>query len=176
MYEIIIFVAAAICCLWVVYAVVFLAPWLPTFTRDFDRIAKKANLKSGDTFCEIGSGDGRVSLYMAKRFPKSRIIGVEISFVLFITSIVRKRFQKNKNIKFFRCDFYSFDISSVDVVYVFATPHSSGKLSKHLYKKMKNGSRVISYNFELPFDRSVERWIDEVDDDGMKLYVYDIVN
>ena len=176
MCEIFIFIALVIFCFWSVYTVVFLAPWLPTFTRDLERIAQKTDLKPGNTFCEIGSGDGRVSLYMAKRFPKSRIIGVEISFVLFIFSVVRKRFQKNKNIQFIRCDFYGFNISAIDVMYVFATPHSSSKLSKHLYKNMKNGSRVISYNFELPFDKSVKRWIDKVDDDGMNLYIYDIVN
>ncbi|PID52015.1 MAG: hypothetical protein CR972_03875 [Candidatus Moraniibacteriota bacterium] len=155
MIEILFSIFVVILCVWIIYTVLFLAPWLPTFSRDMKRIVEIANLDEGDVFCELGSGDGRVSFYVSEKSPQAKIIGVEISYILHSIASVKKMFSHAKNITFKREDIYRTNLSDVDVIYVFATSRSANRLARYLQKSVKKGSRIISYNFQLPFESKV---------------------
>lgn len=51
-------------------------------------------------FLEIGSGDGRVSLFVAKHFPEMQVFGREIALPLFFVSKIRQYFSKSDNLHF----------------------------------------------------------------------------
>lgn len=61
-----------------------LAPFVPTKTRDLERVARILDLQPGETFLEIGSGTAKVSLFLAKKFPESKIEGIELSPLFYL--------------------------------------------------------------------------------------------
>src|SRR6056297_3585847 len=148
--EIVIFIIALIFLVSIIWPCFSLAGWVPTLKKDLKRIAKIVDLKPGQTFCELGAGNGRVSFFIAKKFPKSNIIAIELALPFFIIGKIREIFGSEKNISFKWKNLFKKDLSKVDVVYIFA-------LLKTLYKKLrlkfekelKSGAKVISYAFKM---------------------------
>lgn len=67
------------------------APWLPTRNRDIERIVRIMNIQKNDVCYELGSGDGRVSVYLAKESEAS-VIGIEVFPLLHAIAMLRARF------------------------------------------------------------------------------------
>src|SRR5688572_29583519 len=60
------------------------APFLPTYTQTADRMIEKLNLKQGDKFADLGSGDGRLVIAAAQKGAEAH--GYEINPVLVLWS------------------------------------------------------------------------------------------
>ena len=65
----------------VAVAGVSFAPWVPTKKSDFARIFQLANLKAGETFYDLGCGNGQLVIYAVKNF-QAKAIGLEIALPL----------------------------------------------------------------------------------------------
>lgn len=50
-----------------------MAPWVPTRSKDIQRLLELLHMSPGEKFLEIGSGDGRVSLAVARTFTRAHI-------------------------------------------------------------------------------------------------------
>lgn len=127
------------------------APWVPTKRKDLQRILRLSNVKKGDVFFELGSGDGRVSSFIAKH-SQATIIGIERAFPLFLVSRFRAMFlgETQKRLHFRWNDFFKVDLSDADVIFTFGMPqHLAGKLKRKLEKELKKGTRVLSYVFHI---------------------------
>ncbi len=124
------------------------APWVPVKKRDIERINKLANLKPGQKFIELGSGDGRVSHYIAENNPEVEIVGVEISWPVFLMSKVRTLFNPLNNYKLILGDAYKQNIKDADVIFFYFLPRTmESRLKKKLLQEMKPGAKAISYVF-----------------------------
>jgi len=132
------------------YAAAAGAPWVPTWKKDFVRISHLANLKPGETFVELGCGNGRVCRAVAKQFPEAHIIGVELSLLQFLIAWVQASVSGCKNIEIKFGNAFSQDLSQVDVVYMFLMPETYQKIRSKLETDLKPGSRVISYVWPVP--------------------------
>jgi len=126
-----------------------LAPWVPTWRKDFPRVFKLAALKPGEVFYDLGCGNGKLVLYAAKNF-KVKSIGLEIAIPLFLICKLRQFFRWDKNLNFKFKNFYNENLNCADVVYVFGRPETlKDKFKQKLKKELKPGSRVISYAFPI---------------------------
>lgn len=175
--------------MWIIYLIglIFLAslayaagagaPWVPTWKKDFERIFKLANLKSGETFIELGCGNGRVCRAVAARTPLLTkegmgvvsVIGVELSLLQFLIAWVQAKLSGRKNVQIKFGNAFRQDLSKVDVVYMFLMPETYEKIRAKLEKELKPGSRVISYVWP------IQGWIpDQIDEaeDSQKIYLY----
>ncbi len=124
--------------------------WVPTVKKDLKRILKVINLKPGQTFCELGAGNGRVSFFIGKKFPKSKIIALELALPLFIIGKIREFFYSGNNVTFKLKNLFKQNLSDVDVVYVFGLPSKlNTKLKEKFEKDLKSGAKVVSYVFEV---------------------------
>lgn len=132
------------------YAGRSLAPWLPAHRKDLADINQLIKLSPGEKFCELGSGDGRVSLYIAQHNPDSFVVGIEYFYPLYVWSYVRARLLGIKNIKFVYGNLYAHNLDAYNVVYVFGMIET---LNKRLLDKFKNelkpNTRIVSYIFEI---------------------------
>ena len=61
----------------VILPVFFGAPWHPLLPGTIKRILRFADIRPGETICDLGCGEGRVLITSAKEFS-TRAIGVEI--------------------------------------------------------------------------------------------------
>lgn len=149
-----------------------LAPWMPTRKRDLERIFKLAKLKPGETFYELGCGNGRVVIY-ASEHHNIKAVGIEMAFFLYLVCKIRQVFIGNKNLTFKCKSLFREDLSPADVIYVFGMEGSLKKrLRKKLEKELKPGARVISYSFPIaPWQPVIK---DKPSEKDLAIYLYKI--
>jgi hypothetical protein len=146
-----------------------LAPWVPAWNKDLKRVAKLADMKEGEVFYELGSGDGRVCRYISRNC-NVRSVGIELALTLVVYCWIHKAICRDKNLTYRCANLFKTDLSEADVVYLFALPRSIEKLKHKLQKELKPGSRVISYTFPIHNWEPTE--IDKPEKDAMAIYLY----
>lgn len=124
------------------------APFVPTSSKMIHDILEKANLKKGQTFIELGSGDGRVVRFAVKHYGVSGI-GIEFHPLLVWYSNFVSKITGLKNITFKRQNFFSTDLSKANVLFLFLLPKALRKLRPKILKECKKGTLVISHGFKI---------------------------
>ncbi len=153
----------------IAYAAAKGAPWVPTWKRDIDRLTKLIDLKPGETFYELGCGDGRVCTNVSDAFPEARVIGVELGIPQWLVAQARRiRRGTARLLSFKLADLHKLPLHDADVVYMFLMPEPYARLKPKLEAELKPGARVVSYVWP------VEGWIPEkIDTEGKSiLYFY----
>jgi len=147
--SLIIFLFAVLVLLPVALAWKSFAPWVPTRNRDIDRIFALANLKKGQVFYDLGSGDGKMLIYASQKFGASAV-GIEAAFPLVIVSRLRQFFGQNKGIKIKWKSLFRQNLAEADVVYIFGTQGTLDQsFQAKLTAELKPGAKVISYAFSI---------------------------
>ena len=96
------------------YSACYWAPGIDTLDQAeaamLQRYAERAQLEDGQTILELGCGWGSLTLWMAERYPNSRIVGVSNSHRQrhFIESAIRQRGLNN--VQIITCDINAFSI------------------------------------------------------------------
>ena len=107
-----------------------------------------ANVKKTDLLYDLGCGDGRIVVTAAKKYG-CKALGFDID-----PARVRESLDsvKEANLEHLvtieQKDIFDLDLSKADVVTLFLLPELNVKLIPQL-KKMKPGSRVVSYKFDI---------------------------
>ena len=116
------------------------APWLPTYKKDFERIANLIKIRPRLTFYDLGSGNADLLFYLSKQYG-IHCIGIEISPVLYLYSKIKSLFYKNVTIKY--GNFFNHDLKKADIIYCFLTPKVHHKLKEKLRKEIKKETIII---------------------------------
>jgi cyclopropane fatty-acyl-phospholipid synthase-like methyltransferase len=131
--------------------IISLAPWIPTRKKDLERIGRMASLKDGEVFYDLGSGDGRLVLYMAGKHPGSSAIGLELFWPAALFSWIKHKLDGPKNAKIRLANALKADLRNGDAIFLFAMPESlTKKLMAKLKAELKPGSRIIPSSFHFP--------------------------
>lgn len=126
----------------------FGAPFLPTLKGPTTEALDLIDLKPGQTFIDLGCGDGRVLIIAAQRGLKA--IGYELNPFLVVYAWLRTRRYGGK-VKIRWANFWRADLSKVDGVFVFLVDHYMGRLDKMLTKYSKNHQiKLVSHAFKIP--------------------------
>ena len=103
----------------------------------------------GKKIVDLGSGDGRVVIRLARNGAKAE--GIEINPILILISkFVSKIRGVSKNTKFYWQSFWDFDLSSYDGVIIYGISYIMPRLEGKLKKELKKNSFVISQAYKLP--------------------------
>ena len=95
----------------VIIPVFFGAPWHPLSDENIDRIIKFADLQPGETFYDLGSGDGRV-LIAATREKCVQGVGVEIDPIkVWLSKYFTITAELTDRVCIYRGNMYDFDVS-----------------------------------------------------------------
>ncbi len=125
-------------------------PYLPTpiaaIKRLFNYLDDHSLLKKDMKLVDLGAGDGRIILYSAEHYGLDSV-GVEINEEL-IQSALQKIAQKgiDDRCRVVEQDFYNFDISGFDIIFLFVLP-SNHKYLKHVIETIKEGALVITVRY-----------------------------
>src|SRR5215472_1352609 len=93
-----------------------LAPYVVSPQQIVDRMLEMADLKSGETLYDLGSGDGRILVTAVQRF-RARAVGIEISDALVKSTEDRiQRLGLQNDARVIHGDFLGVDLSPADVV------------------------------------------------------------
>ncbi len=122
------------------------APYVPSQEKTVQKMVSFANIKPGERAIDLGSGDGRIIIALAKAGAEAH--GYEINPAL--VWLARKKIKKEgleKNAFIHLKDFWSVDFSDFDVVTVFGITHIMGFLKRKCKKELGTNGRVISNSF-----------------------------
>lgn len=130
------------------------APYVPVRKKDIEDAMSLAKIKPGEWMADLGCGDGRVLLGALNK--GANVVGYEISPILtWISRYRTRRFKDRATI--LRKNFFHADLSTFDVICVFALIRLMPRLEEQLNKQAKPGLRVVSFAFDMPGWKLVEQ-------------------
>ncbi len=122
------------------------APFVPAEPEVVARIIKLAQIKKGQIFYDLGSGDGRLVIYAAMQGAKA--YGVEIDRLrVFYSRLWIKFLGLSQKAQIIQKNFFEVDLSEADVVCLFLLQETNQKLKEKIKREVKKGALVISYAF-----------------------------
>lgn len=129
-----------------VYALFFGAPYVPIPKNGLDKMIEFADIKPGQKTVDLGSGDGRIIIALAK--AGAIVHGYEINplLVLWTMRKIKKEGLEGKAFVYLK-SFWDVDLSSYDVVTLFGIRKIMGRLREKLDKELKPGAKIISFGF-----------------------------
>lgn len=132
-----------------VYALLFGAPYVPIPKYGLDKIIEYANIKPGQKAVDLGSGDGRIMIAMAK--AGAIVYGYEVNplLVWWTKRKIKQEGLEGKAFVYLK-SFWDADLSSFDVVTLFGVRKIMIKLQAKLDKELKPGAKIISFGFSFP--------------------------
>ena len=126
------------------------APYVPTGPRRARELLSFAGVRPDDVFCELGSGDGHVSVE-AVRAGASRSVGYDILGTMVALARTRARLSgMAARCVFRRGDIRKLDISDATLAYCYLLPGVTDILAAGTLLTLKPGARVLCSTFEIP--------------------------
>jgi len=104
------------------------------------------------TIVDLGSGSGQLSWHIARAMPDAHVIGIELSLIPWLRSVVHQRLYGPTNLEYKRVDFWTYDISHTDAVVTYLMEFLMERVSEKLRKELKPGALVVSSKFQLRGD------------------------
>ncbi len=136
-------------------AVVYIIPMLngpvyvPSADEDVAKMIKLAKLKKGERVVDLGSGDGKIVIELAKQ--GFRVDGYEINPFLVKKSqakIAELNLEKKATIH--AKSLWRADLSQYNVVMLYGTTYIMPKLQNKARRELPKGARIISNFFTFP--------------------------
>jgi len=133
------------------YNIVFYGypPFISSSQDSIVKIIKATDIKGEETVYELGCGRARFLKTIEGLYPKTKLIGVENLFSVYLSSKLRLKFQ-GSHIKLLNEDFFKLNLSDANIIYCYLNNTTMIKLGEKIIKKCKSGTQVISQTFTLP--------------------------
>ncbi len=124
------------------------APFFPTPASAIRRALREASLAPGETFYDLGAGNGKALLIAEKEFG-ARAAGFEISILFYWIAKINLLLHRSRA-TILAQNFFSADLRGGDVVFCFLAIRTMQKMEDKIKAQFKPGVRVIVYAFPLP--------------------------
>lgn len=147
-------------------------PFVP-ISRSVVHVLRYAiQLPAGSVFYDLGSGDGRIVIAMAKEYPESTCIGIEKDLLAYCISRLRLIVSRTPNAHFLYGDMYSVSISDATHIYAYLFSQTINKLFPRITAECKPGTEIILCDF--PFSALQPKSIETIGTGFKKhtLYTY----
>jgi SAM-dependent methyltransferase len=146
------------------FVIPFGAPFLPTMKKQRQDALDMLELRPGQVFVDLGSGDGSLLVLAAER--GLRAVGYEINPFLWLYSWARTR-RFGRRVRVHLKSFWRADLSAADGVFVFLITHHMQRLAKLINARQgKKPLRVVSHAFKIPAKKPARK------SGALFLYIY----
>jgi len=113
------------------------------------RMLQLAKVEERDIVYDLGSGDGRTVITSCNEFG-AQAVGVELRADLVKRSTDEiRRLKLTGRGKIIQTDFFNFDLSDATVITLYLNTSTNARLRPKLEKELKDGTRVVSHDFEI---------------------------
>ena len=124
-------------------------PYVPTPQVVVDRMLDLAQVKTGETVIDLGSGDGRIMIEAATKYG-ARGFGVEIDPLLVKRSNENaRRAGVADRVKFLQQDLFKTDFHEANVLTLYLLPDVNLALRPKILAELKPGARVVSHDYNM---------------------------
>jgi SAM-dependent methyltransferase len=159
--ELIFLASFSLITFFLIYSTLKGSPYVPTNKKIIEHILKNVKLKKGQTFLEIGCGDGRMLRTAVKKYQVNGI-GIEVNPLIFFWAKFLTRLQKINEIKYYRSDIIRNNLPTADVIYLFLMPKLIEKINHKLKKELNRGTLIISHGFKIkPFTKYLKSTLNQ---------------
>ncbi len=139
------------------------AIYVPSKKEKINKIIEFAEVKPGEKAVDLGSGDGRLVIALAKAGAEA--YGYEVNPILVRKSKINIRRAGLENKAFINWgSFWQADLSEFDIIIIYGMKHVMGRLEKKLRKELKKDARIVSNTFKFP------TWSPKKKDNNIYLY------
>jgi protein-L-isoaspartate O-methyltransferase len=125
------------------------AVYLPTHKRTVGKMIELAEVKSGDVAVDLGSGDGRLVIALAKAGAEAHGYEINPLLVFLARKKIRKAGLQNKAFIHLK-NFWKEDFSRFNIITIFGISFAMEPLEKKFKKELKTGTRIISNVYTFP--------------------------
>jgi hypothetical protein len=141
------------------------APYLPSDKKSVAKMVALANICPGEKTVDLGSGDGRIVIAMAKAGAEAH--GYELNLFLVWWSRYKIRKAKLSGRAFIHWkSFWKEDLGKFQAITMFTLPYFMPRLEKKLGKEMKSEAVFISNASPLP------NWQYKIKEADQGIYAY----
>lgn len=121
----------------------------PSGMKEVSIIVDFSNAQHGKKAAELGSGDGRIVIALAKKGAETHGYEVNPFLVYKSRKNIRKAGLENRAFIHWK-SFWDVDLSAYDVITTFQVSFIMKKLEAKLMKELKPGSLIISHHWTFP--------------------------
>ncbi len=130
-------------------------PFVATKKEKISTIIKLADIKSGQTVIDLGSGDGRLLLESAKKGAMA--IGYELNPYLVLITIIRVKLNGLSHlVKIHKKNLWASDLKVADVIFVYGRKKTMQKFQNFVYKNAKKGTRFVVNDNPFPTKKPIK--------------------
>lgn len=127
----------------------FGAPFEPTDEKKIKKMIRLVRIKKGEKAVDLGSGDGRIVIALARAGAEAH--GYEINpFLVLISKWNIKKAGLGGKAFIHWGSFWNANFRNYKIVLLFQFSTIMNRLEKKLKKELKKGSRVVSYYWKFP--------------------------
>ncbi len=123
-------------------------PFVPTPYETVEEMLKLANVGPGDYVIDLGSGDGRIVIAAGKKGAYGHGVDIDPKRI----SEARRNAEKagvDDKVLFVEGNLFETDFSKATVVTMYLLNSVNMKLRPHMLDKLKPGTRLVSYYFNM---------------------------
>ena len=125
-------------------------PWVPTSKKALDELCNFISIKSNDIFYDLGCGDGRVVIEIAKRYG-IKAVGIEVRPDL--VEVARQNVLKEgvaDKVEIIHGDFFKIPLYNATIVYAYLLTSVNKLLRPKLESELRPGAKVVTLDFKIP--------------------------
>ena len=127
----------------------FIAPYVASPVPVVRQMLILTGLKPGETFYDLGSGDGRAVIMAAKDFG-AKAVGVELREDLAKRALSNiDELGLETKVQILQDDIFKVDLTPADVVFLYLTTSANEKIKPKLESELRPGTRVVSHDYEI---------------------------
>ena len=134
----------------IAFQVRWLVPFVPTPLPIVRAMVDLATLQPHQVVMDLGAGDCRLLIEAKRREPRIRVVGYEGSLGVWMLAWVRIALSGQRGIEISRKNFYTIDLSSANVIFLYISMNAMKKLIPKFRSELKPGTLIISHAFQLP--------------------------
>ncbi len=127
-----------------------IVPWVPSKAEVVEAVLRVLRPKQGDVFLDLGCGDGRIAVAVAREYGVYSIC-VELKEGL----IERARRRADREgvshlVEVVQSDLYEYVLKRVTILYMYLLTSANYTLREKLEEELKPGAIILSLDFPVP--------------------------
>jgi len=126
-----------------------LAPFVPSPPTVVTAMLQLADVKKDEVLFDLGCGDGRIIIEAAQKFG-AKAVGVELDKEPYEECVKRIRESNiDGRVNVIHGNLLDVDLRNANTVILYLTESSNEKVRPKLEKELKNGTRVVSHEYQI---------------------------
>ncbi len=124
-------------------------PFVPTDRETVREIIAAVQIPEQATIYELGCGRALFLREVEKAYPKTKLIGLENLFSLYLLTKIHLKLRRSK-IELLKGDFFKVNLGNAALIYCYLNNTTMTRLGEKFKRECRSGTQIISRSFILP--------------------------